>query len=72
MEGYSLQGSDKNKERSRNEGIHRNDGERFHEIVQEQKILYEYDTELSKYVLMNAGKDYGIKWSISKEPPPPP
>ena len=30
---------------------------------------YEFDTELSKYVwkLKNAGKDYGIKWSIYLE-----
>jgi hypothetical protein len=32
---------------------------------------YEYDTKLSKYVwkLKNAGKDYGIKWSILKRAP---
>jgi hypothetical protein len=32
---------------------------------------YEYDTELSKYAwkLKNAGKDYGIKWSILKRAP---
>ena len=32
---------------------------------------YEFDTELSKYVwkLKNAGKDYGIKWSILKRAP---
>jgi hypothetical protein len=34
-------------------------------------IIYEYDTKLSKYVwkLKNAGKDYGIKWSILKRAP---
>ena len=75
-ERCSLQGRDKNKgrrEMKRYIGMTANDFKvRYRNHIKSFKHKrYEYDTELSKYVwkLKNAGKDYGMKWSILKRAP---